>query len=340
MHLNRSLRLPVLALAALATVQVGLAQASQSSSTQEVPSAPSAPNLQAPPASTVPENPFPPVDPKNFTASAPSKETVNEFLRKSWGYDSNRIWQVAAILKTPVEGISKVIIQVAEKGGQKPQTAVLQFFALPDGKHIISQDDVLSFGANPFADDRAVLLQRANGPARGAASKDLLLVEFADFQCPHCKIAQATIDKLVQDYPNAHFVYENFPLVQIHDEAYKAALYSVCADKLGGSDAFFKFAAATFDGQAGLTPEGVELTLKSAVAKTGLDPAKVAACSTTPAAKAAVDASLKLGQDLNISETPTLFINGRRLPGFGNIPYDTLKKIIDFQMKEDGPAPK
>lgn len=341
MHLNRSLRVPVLALAALATVQMGLAQTNQPASSQEVPSAPSASNLQQPPANGVPENPFPKVDPKNFTANAPSVETVNEFLRQSWGYDSNRIWQVAAILKTPVEGISKIIVQVAEKASQKPQTAVLQFFALPDGKHIIpSNDDVLPFGAHPFAEDRATLAQRANGPARGAASKDLLLVEFADFQCPHCKVAQATMDKLVTDFPNARFVFENFPLRQIHDEAYTAALYSACANKLGGSDAFYKFADATFDGQAGLTPEGVQLTLKGATVKAGLDPDKVAACSTTPAAKAAVDASSQLAKDLNINETPTLFINGRRLPGFGNIPYDTLKKIIDFQAKEDGPAPK
>jgi protein-disulfide isomerase len=209
---------------------------------------------------------------------------------------------------------------------------------LPDGKHLIA-DDVLPFGAHPFSDNRTILQQRANGPSRGGASKDLLLVEFADYQCPHCKDAQKTIDKLLQDYPNAHFVYENYPLTQIHTEALKAAAYSVCTAKLGGNDAFFKFSDAAFEGQAGLTPEGSELTLKSAVTKAGLDPAKVAACASGPEAKAAVDASLKLGQDLNITQTPTLFVNGRGLPK-GSVPYETLKKIIDFQVKEDGPAPK
>lgn len=339
MLLNRSLRVPVLALAALSVVPMGLAQEKQRSSTQEVPSAPSAPNLQLPPTGGVPANPFPKVDPKNFTAKTPTTETVNEFLRQSWGYDSNRIWQVAAILKTPVEGVSKVVVQVAEKGGEKPQTAVLQFYSMPDGKHIIS-DDVISFGAHPFAEDRATLVQKAAGPARGATAKDLLIVEFADFQCPHCKTAAATVDKLVQDFPNARFVYENYPLTEIHPEAYKASLYSVCVGKEGGTDAFYKFATALFDGQAGLTPEGAELTIKAAVAKVGLDPVKVTACTTTPAAKAEVDASLQLGKDLNIVETPTLFVNGRRLAGFGNIPYDTLKKIIEFHAKEDGPAAK
>jgi protein-disulfide isomerase len=335
MRLNRSLRASVLALAAMAAAQVTFAQANSSAPPKEMPSAPSTPNLQAPPAEGASANPFPKVDPKNFTADKPSVETVNEFLRQSWGYDANRIWQVAAIMKTPVEGVTKVVVQVAEKGSQQPQTAVLQFFALPDGKHIIS-DDVLPFGPHPFAENRAVLLQRASGPSRGGASKDLLIVEFADFQCPHCKDAQTNVDKLLQEYPNAHFIFENFPLVQIHNEAYKAAAYSVCAAKLGGNDAFFKFAAATFDGQAGLTPEGAELTLKGAASKVGLDPAKIAACAETPEAKASVDASLKLGQDLNVNQTPMLYINGRSIPG--NAPYNVLKQIVDFQMKEDGPA--
>lgn len=339
MQLNRSLRVSVLALATMATAQMTLAQANPSTQSKEVPSAPSTtPNLQLPPAGGAPANPFPKVDPKNFTADKPTVETVNEFLRQQWGYDTNRIWQVAAILKTPVEGISKVVVQAAEKGAQQPQVAVLQFFALPDGKHIIS-DDVLPFGAHPFEENRAILLQRANGPSRGAASKDLLIVEFADFQCPHCKDAQANMDKLVQDFPNAHFVYENFPLMQIHSEAFKASAYSVCAAKLGGNDAFYKFAAAAFDGQAGLTPEGSELTLKGAASKAGLDPAKVAACAATPETKATVDASVKLAQDLNVNQTPYLFVNGRGVP-IGNAPYDVLKEIINFQMKEDGSAPK
>lgn len=339
MPLNRTIRVSVLALVAAAATQLTLAQTSPSSKpASEVPSAPSAPNFQAAPPTGAPVNPFPKPDPKNFTADKPSVETVNEFLRQSWGYDSGRIWQVAAILKTPVEGISKVVVQVAQKGANPPQTAVLQFYALPDGKHIIS-DDILPFGAHPFDENRQILLQRANGPSRGAASKDLLLVEFADFQCPHCKEAQTTVEKLLQDFPNAHFVYQNFPLVQIHSEAYKAAAYSICAAKLGGNDAFFKFSAAAYDGQAGLTPEGSELTLKSAATKAGLDPAKVAACSTSAEAKAAVDASLKLGQDLNLNQTPTLYINGRGLP-LGNLPYEALKNIVTFQMKEDGPATK
>jgi protein-disulfide isomerase len=301
---------------------------------QQVPAAPAQePSAPAPAAAPV----FPKPDPANFTASAPTKETVNAFLQASWGYDENRMWQVQAILKTQVEGISKVIIYAGDRTGkQKPSG--LQFFALPDGKHIITGDDILAFGAQPFAENRAVLQRRADGPFRGAATKDFMLVEFADFQCPHCKEAQANMDKLVADFPKARIVFENYPLPSIHPASVQAAKYGVCVAKMAGSDAFFLYASAVFEGQDGLSSaDGATLTLNSATTKAGLDPAKVAACATTPETNAAVEASVKLAQDLNINQTPILMVNGRQIP-VGGIPYDTLKQIVQYQAKLDGVA--
>ena len=89
---------------------------------------------------------------------------------------------------------------------------------------------------------------RVDGAVRGAASKDLLLVEFADLQCPHCKEVQATMDQLVKDFPNARVVFQSFPLVEIHPFAFKAAAYGYCVQKQK-NDAFFPYAAAVFDTQ-------------------------------------------------------------------------------------------
>ena len=182
-----------------------------------------------------------------------------------------------------------------------------------------------------------MLQQKANGPYRGSASKDLEIVEFADFQCPHCKDAQANMEKLAADFPKARIVFQNEPLVSVHPESLAAAEYGTCVAKAGGSTAFFQFASAVFDGQDGLaSPDGATLTLNSAVTKAGLDPAKVAACAAAPETKADVDASLKLSQDLNIASVPTLVINGRQVPA--NAPYETLKQIIEYQAKLDGVA--
>jgi protein-disulfide isomerase len=144
------------------------------------------------------------------------------------------------------------------------------------------------------------------------------------------------MDKLVTDFPKARIVFQNYPLVSIHPQAFTAAAYGTCVAKLGGSAAFFTYAAAVFDGQDGLaTADGATLTLNSAVTKAGLDPAKVSACATTPEAKADVDASIQLAKDLGVAEVPTLMINGRAIP-VAAVPYDLLKKIIDYQAKADG----
>jgi protein-disulfide isomerase len=301
--------------------------------------APAAPSEQAAPgaAAAAPVK-LPEPDPKNFTADSPTKETVDAFLRQFWGYDPNRIWQVEAVEKTQAPGVSKVVVAVAQKNSQQ-QAGGLTFFVTPDGKHLIAADDVLPFGEHPFEEARKTLETEANGPSKGAPGKQLLMVEFADYQCPHCKEAEATIEKLLQDFPNAHFVFENYPLVSIHSEAYKAASYSECAAKLGGNDAFFKFSSAVFAAQENLTPATSDQALRDASTKAGLDPIKMAACSTSADAKSALDASIKLAKDLNVNQTPTLYVNGRGLP-LGAVPYETLKQIVTFQAGQDAAASK
>lgn len=297
------------------------------------PSAPEPATAPSAPAANPNANPFPPTVAADFTGATPTKQDVDAFLHASWGYDSSRIWQVQAILKTPVDGVSKIVVLVADKGKPKEQVNSLVFFSLPDGKHIVA-GDVLPFGPKPFEENRKRLRQ-ASGPSQGAASTDLNFVEFADFECPHCAEAQPTITKLLADYPDAHFVFVNFPLVQVHSEAFKAAAYGVCVAKESGNPAFFKFADAIFAAQSGLTPQSADTTLKAAVTKAGADAAKVAACSTMPQTKEAVNAQLQLGQEVGVDATPTLFVNGRGLP-VGAVPYETLRDIVDFQAKQDG----
>jgi protein-disulfide isomerase len=302
---------------------------------QDVPAAPDQDSTpSAPTPAVVPA--FPKIIPANFTAASPTPQAVNDFLHASWGYDESRIWEVWAIQKTQAVGVSKVTLLVNDKTGKQKPT-VVDFLVLSDGKHIVAQNDVLPFGEHPYAEMREIVKQRANGPYRGVAMKDLEIVEFADFQCPHCKEAQANMDKLLTDFPKARIVFQTFPLESIHPQAERAAAYGYCVNKQGGSDNFFTFVSAVFDGQEGLeTADGATLTLNSAVTKTGLDPAKISDCAVLPETDAAVKEMVDFAIDLNINATPTLVVNGRQVPA--NAPYDTLKKIIQYQAKLDGVA--
>ncbi len=280
-------------------------------------------------------DPFPPADPKNFTAATPTTATVNDFLTALWGYDANRIWRVVAIQTTTAPGVSRVTVLVSDKSpNAKVQTTA--FFVTPDGRHAIAGDGVVEFGAKPFAENRQKLQAGADGPARGSANKSLELVEFADMQCPHCKDAQASMDRLVQDFPNAHMVYQNFPIASIHPFATKAAEYGLCVAK-AKPDAFWTYLQAVYDTQGGLTTEDGDNTLKAAVTKVGLDPATVDACAATPATQAQVAASVKLGESVGVDQTPMLAINGHLVPvSPASIPYESLKQIVSFQAQQDG----
>jgi len=311
-------------------VAAGVGRAQQQG---ETPSAP-APQASAPqPASAAPGEPqFPPVNPANFDAPTPTKAEVEAFLKNSWGYDANRVWEVYAIQKTIAPGVSKVTVYVGEKPGQ--QVGNMSFFVTPDGKHLIAQDSVLDFGAHPFENNYRLLQEKANGPSRGATAKQFELVEFADFECPHCKDAQPIVEKLLHDFPQAHYVYETFPLVNIHPQAFRAAAWGACVEQQKGNDAFFKYADSIFAAQSELAGQGADQALRNSATAAGADPDKIAACADSPAGKSAVEASMHLGSELNIDETPTLFIDGRAVPMMA-VPYDRLKDIIEYQFALD-----
>ena len=310
-----------------------VAQTGSSAAAPQVPKPAPAPLVLNSLDPTGKPDPFPPVNAKYFTAATPTVDTVNSFLKQLWGYDPNRIWRVEAIQATPAPGVAKVVVFVSDKTpNAKVQTT--SFFVTPDGNHALAGDGVVPFGAKPFEQARKLLQAGADGASRGAASKDFMLVEFADLQCPHCKDAQATMDQLVKDFPNARVVYQSFPLVDIHPFAFKAAAYGYCIEHQK-NDAFFPYAAAVYDAQAGLTPEAGDATLKAAVTKAGLDPAAIDACAGTQATKDSVNNSIKLAEAAGVDQTPTIAVNGHVMP-LTQIPYETLKAMISNQAALDG----
>jgi protein-disulfide isomerase len=332
-ELQRAARMVAASFAMAMAIGIGAAHAFAQTDAGAPPAAPApqGPNLAPAPAVT---DPFPKPDPKYFTATSPTVDTVDGFLRAIWGYDPTRIWRVEAIQATASAGVSKVTVFVSDKSpGAKVQP--MSFFALPDGKHAIADmNTVIPFGAKPFAETSAMLKARANGAAHGPESKELLLVEFADLQCPHCKEVQGTMEQVVKDFPKARVVFQLFPLVEIHSSAFKAAAYGVCVQKQS-NDAFFVYADAVFDTQAALSPATEDIVLKAAVTKAGLDPAAIAACSATQATKDVVNGDIKLAEDAGVDQTPMLAINGHLLP-LSQVPYEQLKQIIQFQATQDG----
>jgi protein-disulfide isomerase len=278
---------------------------------------------------------FPQGKPKTTTPAAshnsgetplPSEATVNAFLQQTFGYDSQLTWKIVSIRPSKAEGLAEVNVQMTSPQGQGSQ----KFYVSADGKHALV-GEILPFGPRPFEETRLELKKRVTGPSRGPSDAPVMIVEFSDLQCPHCKEANPTIERLLKEEPNLHFVLQSFPL-PMHNWAAKAAAYGDCTAKFS-NDAFWKFVDSVYEAQADITAENADQKLTELADKAGVKGADVAACSTQSETQAHVEASIKLGQSLDVNSTPTLFINGRPI-GVGGNNYDLLKMIVDYSAKQ------
>lgn len=259
--------------------------------------------------------------------SLPTEDTVNSFVRHYFGYNPDLAWRVDRIQPSTVPGMAEVLLTF---GTDPPQR--MRLYVSADGQHAIIGDAV-PFGADPFRDERELLAKAATGPALGAGAA-VLVVEFSDLQCPHCKQAHPTLEQLSKDVPQAKLVFQHFPLPG-HDWARKAAAYADCVGRKDPA-AFWKFVASVYEAQQQLTPATADARFTEFAAGAGLDGKAVATCANDPATAARVQASVDLGKKLNVTGTPTVFVNGRRISSINSLSYEELKAIVEFEVKLAG----
>jgi protein-disulfide isomerase len=257
----------------------------------------------------------------------PTEATVNSFLQQTFGYEPQVSWKISSIKPAPVAGLAQVEVVLATPQGQQ----MSRFFVAADGEHAVI-GDIIPFGAKPFDPVRKTLEKGITGPARGPKDSPVTIVEFGDLQCPACKAAQPALEGLVAAEPNARFVFQNFPL-EMHNWAAKGAYYADCVAQ-ASNDAFWKFIAKTYETQADITAENADEKLTAIADGVGVKGADIAGCATTPVTKAHVDASIALGKSVNVTGTPTLFVNGRTIGNVSQVPAESLKALVDFAAKQ------
>lgn len=263
-------------------------------------------------------------------ANLPSEETVGAFLHEWFGYDSSLTWKISSIKPSEAEGLSEVNVLLSGAQGQQ----ALKLYVTADGKHAMS-GEIMPFGPHPFATKQKELERGVNGPAHGAADAPVTVVEFSDLQCPHCKDAHPALEKLMAENKNVRLVFQSFPL-PMHDWAAKAANYADCVSR-SSNDAFWKFIASVYGAQTDITAANADEKLTGLADSAGAKGADIAACAAKPETASRIEKSEALGKALNVNSTPTLFINGRQVPG---VPYDVLQKLVDFAAKDGARAGK
>lgn len=161
------------------------------------------------------------------------------------------------------------------------------------------------------ADKRVLLEDPAGGLAYGPADAKIVVVEFFDYNCGYCRKNEAEIRKVLAERPEIRFVARDFPVLS--PSSRDAAILAQAAARIDpdGAKRLHK-AALDVEPRVLLTKE-IMLRLAG---ESGLDPAEVLKAAQQPEALAPIAATLSLGRDLEVSGTPTFFINGRRIDGF------------------------
>lgn len=145
--------------------------------------------------------------------------------------------------------------------------------------------------------------------AQGAEDAAVTLVEYGDYECPHCGRAYPIVKKVQERLGDRlRFVFRNFPLTQAHPHALKAA---EAAEAAADQGKFWEMHDALFENQTALDDD----SLKSYAAEIGLDTDKFAEDLDTDKFEEKVREDFMNGIESGVNGTPTFFINDVRFDG-------------------------
>jgi protein-disulfide isomerase len=266
--------------------------------------------------------------PAQAAPQAPSAEeaqflkNAEVFVRKLFGWGPDFQVKLGPLSKAPAPDYYLVPVQVTFSGTS--DTGVL--YISKDGK-IVVRGEMFDTSADPYAGNRA-LLRLDGSPSRGPADARVTVVEFSDFQCPHCRQLYENMKILLQHYPQIREVFKDFPIVAVHPWALTAAIGGHCAF-VQSPDAFWALHDGLFENQELISAADIWDKLLEFASQPGIDKDAFKACMASPEAKQAIEASIAEGQSLSVNSTPTVFVNGR--PVVGGDP-SAIQQYIDYEL--------
>lgn len=191
---------------------------------------------------------------------------------------------------------------------------------------------VWKLGESPFED--VIRMLPTNDPSRGPADAPVTIVEFSDFECPYCKqFADTARENFPKSFPNSvRLVFADFPLESKHLWARAAAEAAHCIGD-GNVTNFWEFHDWMFEHQTEIEPKGANLRQKilDFAKSKGWDTVAIGSCMDSHAKAQEVTDSERLAAKLGVEQTPTLFVDGRKVEGA--LPWPNLERLIQFEVR-------
>jgi protein-disulfide isomerase len=171
--------------------------------------------------------------------------------------------------------------------------------------------------------DLAVPVDVGRDHIRGPEEALVTVVEYGDFECPYCGLAEPAVRELLRDFGDVRYVWRHLPLNDVHPNAQLAAEGAEAAGRQG---AFWEIHDLLLDHQDALRPRD----LIGYVDSLGLDTERFAADLRKHAGAARVSEDVDSADLSSVSGTPTFFVNGKR--HYGAYDIETLSKAVKLAM--------
>lgn len=255
-------------------------------------------------------------------------KTTESFVRELFAWGPEVKVKLGPLAPSAAADYYEVPVQVTLQGRLEKGDV----FVSKDGKTLL-RGEMYKIGVDPFAANRAKI-NTDGSPSLGPADARVTLVEFSDFECPHCQELFEAMKTVETEYPQIRIVYKNFPLTEIHPWAETAAIAGRCAYEESPA-AFWKIESSIFENQDVISPENVWAQLLQYATQAGLKQDAFKACMASDDAKKAVEAEHAQGVALGVDSTPTIYINGRPLIG-GDLA--TLQQYINYELSKASAA--
>lgn len=166
----------------------------------------------------------------------------------------------------------------------------------------------------------AVEVESEDDPTLGSKDAPLVIVEFADFSCPYSRQVSDIVRRLAQNFGDqVRFVYRDFPLVDVHPQAARAAQAAACAHD---QHEFWSYHDKLFQNQDDFS----DAALISYAEQIGLDVNEFQECLDSGLFEKEVADDLADGLAAGVVGTPTFFFNGQKVEGA--IPAEVFESLI------------
>jgi protein-disulfide isomerase len=258
-----------------------------------------------------------------------TQKTVEAYLRHLYAFGPDVQLVVRPPKPTPIDGMLEANIDLTINGNKQ----TVKFYVSKDGKFLF-QGELSDMTKDPLAQNRAQI-QMNDAPSLGDPKALVTLVEYSDFECPVCRNLHDALRGLLPNYAGkVRVVFKDFPLEQIHPWARTAAVAGRCAYQQDPK-AFWKMYDFIYDHQEIISAANAWTKMMDYAAQAGVEADAFKGCMASPEASAAVNASRENGQLLDVTSTPTVFVNGRRLVGAD---AHLLEQYINYELAQQSSA--